>query len=127
MRFVGLGSEDGIPDGPTLWLFREKLAQAGLIETLFDRFDQHLNAKGYIARGGQMVDASIVPAPKQRNTREEKEAVARGETPASPSAKRSASAPLSARASTAPPSCTPTALFPMTKKSEPRKPAKKPT
>jgi hypothetical protein len=26
---------------------------------------------GYIARGGQMVDASIVPAPKQSNTREE--------------------------------------------------------
>ena len=54
-------------------------ARAGLIETLFD---QHLNAKGYIARGGQMVDASIVPVPKQRNTREENEAVKRGETPA---------------------------------------------
>ena len=81
-RFVGLGSEDCIPDGTTLWLFREKLARAGLIETLFDRFDQHLTAKGYIARGGQMVDASIVPVPKQRNTREENEAVKRGETPA---------------------------------------------
>ena len=81
-RFVGLGSEDCIPDGTTLWLFREKLARAGLIETLFDRFDQHLTAKGYIARGGQMVDASIVPMPKQRNTREENEAVKRGETPA---------------------------------------------
>ena len=81
-RFVGLGSEDGIPDGTTLWLFREKLARAGLIEKLFDRFDQHLNAKGYLARGGQIVDASIVPVPKQRNTREENEAVKRGETPA---------------------------------------------
>ena len=29
-----------------------------------------------------MVDASIVPVPKQRNTREENEAVKRGETPA---------------------------------------------
>ena len=81
-RFLGRGVEDGIPDGTTLWLFREKLARGGLIETLFDRFDQHLNAKGYIARGGQMVDASIVPVPKQRNTREENEAVKRGETPA---------------------------------------------
>ena len=62
-RFVSLGSEDCIPDGTTLWLFREKLARAGLIEKLFDRFDQHLNAQGYIARGGQMVDASIVPVP----------------------------------------------------------------
>ena len=30
----------------TLWLFHEKLAKAGLIEKLFDRFDQHLAAKG---------------------------------------------------------------------------------
>ena len=80
-RFLGLCFEDGIPDGTTLWLFREKLAQAGLIDKLFDRFDRHLNAKGYIARGGQMVDASIVPAPKPRNTREENEAIQRGETP----------------------------------------------
>jgi hypothetical protein len=41
-------------------LFREKLANAGLIEKLFDRFDQQLAAKGYMARGGQMV-ATIVP------------------------------------------------------------------
>ena len=49
-RFLGRGVEDGT----TLWLFREKLARAGLIATPFDRFDQHLNAKGYIARGGQL-------------------------------------------------------------------------
>ena len=81
-RFVGLGLEDSIPDGTTLWLFREKLARAGLIDRLFDRFDQHLNAKGYVARGGQMVDASIVPVPTQRNSREENEVVKRGGTPA---------------------------------------------
>ena len=72
-RFLRLGIEDGIPDATTLWLFREKLAKAGLIEQLFDRFDRHLAAKGYIARGGQIVDATIVPVPKQRNSREEKQ------------------------------------------------------
>jgi IS5 family transposase len=82
MRFLGLEFEDDIPDGTTLWVFREKLAQAGLVEKLFDRFNQHLNAKGYIARGGQMVDATIVPVPKQRNSREENETVKHGETPA---------------------------------------------
>jgi len=51
-RFLGLALEDRIPDATTLWLFREKLAKAGLIEKLFQRFDQHLQAKGYIARGG---------------------------------------------------------------------------
>ena len=73
-RFLGLGFEDGIPDGTTLWLFREKLAKAGLIERLFERFGRHLEAKGYIARGGQMVDATIVPVPRQRNSREENDA-----------------------------------------------------
>ena len=80
-RFLNLGLEDRIPDGTTLWLFREKLTQAGLIEKLFQRFGQHLEAKGYIARGGQMVDATIVPVPKSRNTRDENEAVKAGQTP----------------------------------------------
>jgi transposase, IS5 family len=80
-RFLRLGIEDRIPDGTTLWLFREKLGKAGLIEKLFDRFDQHLGAKGYIARGGQIVDATIVAVPRQRNTREENDAIKRGETP----------------------------------------------
>ena len=74
--------EDCIPDGTTLWLFREKLAQAGVIEKLFDRFDRHLGANGYVARGGQIVDATIVAVPRQRNTREENETVKSGRTPA---------------------------------------------
>src|SRR5262249_5322508 len=80
-RFLRLGIEDSIPDATTLWLFREKLAKAGLIEKLFDRFDQHLAAKGYMARGGQMVDATIVPVPTQRNSRDENEAVKAGRIP----------------------------------------------
>jgi IS5 family transposase len=80
-RFLRLGIEDSIPDGTTLWLFRETLAKAGLIEKLFERFGQHLEAKGYAARGGQMVDATIVPVPKQRNSRDENEDVKAGKTP----------------------------------------------
>jgi transposase, IS5 family len=80
-RFLGLGIEDSIPDGTTLWLFRETLVKAGLIEKLFERFGHHLETKGYIARGGQMVDATIVAVPKQRNSREENEAVKAGKTP----------------------------------------------
>ena len=81
-RFLRLGIEDRIPDGTTLWLFREKLAKAGLMEKLFDRFDRHLGAKGYIARGGQIIDASIVAVPTQRNTRDENEAIKGGKAPA---------------------------------------------
>jgi IS5 family transposase len=81
MRFLDLGLEDAVPDATTIWLFREALVEAGLIDKLFDSFSQHLRVKGYIARGGQIVDATIVSAPKQRNTREENDAVKNGQTP----------------------------------------------
>jgi len=81
MRFLGLGLEDTVPDATTVWLFREALAKAGLVKSLVERFNQHLDAKGYIARGGQIVDATIVNAPKQHNTREENEAIKAGKTP----------------------------------------------
>ena len=55
---------------------------AGLIEQLFDRFDQHLAAKGYMARGGQIIDASIVLVPTQRNNRDENAELQAGRTPA---------------------------------------------
>ena len=32
MRFLGLGLADRGPDATTVWLYREKLAQAGLVE-----------------------------------------------------------------------------------------------
>jgi IS5 family transposase len=81
MRFLGLGLEDTVPDATTVWLFREALAKVGLVKTLFERFNRHLDAKGYIARGGQIVDATIVDAPKQHNTREENEVIKAGKTP----------------------------------------------
>ena len=81
-RFLGLAIEDSIPDATTLWLFREKLAKAEMIEKLFDRFDQHLAAKGYMARGGQIIDASIVLVPTQRNSRDENAELQAGRTPA---------------------------------------------
>src|SRR6266436_2883357 len=81
MRFLDLELEEAVPDATTIWLFREALAEAGLIDQLFERFGQHLEAAGYIARGGQIIDATIVSVPKQRNTKEENEAIKAGKTP----------------------------------------------
>jgi transposase, IS5 family len=81
MRFLGLGLEDAVPDATTVWLYRERLAQAGAIEELFAAFDGHLREQGWLAMGGQIVDASIVPVPKQRNTREENATIKGGGTP----------------------------------------------
>lgn len=81
MRFLGLGLSDRVPDARTIWLFREKLTKAGAIQALFDRFDAALRASGYIAMGGQIVDASLIAAPKQRNTEEEKNDLKEGRIP----------------------------------------------
>ena len=81
MRFAGLGLEDAGPDAKTLWLYRKALARAGAAETLSDLFDGYLKAMGYLAMGGQIIDATIVAAPRQRNSREDNAKVKAGETP----------------------------------------------
>ena len=82
MQFLDLGLEDRIPDATTVWLYRERLAKAGIVEKLFEMFDAHLRERGYQAMGGQIVDASIVPVPTQRNNKEENAEIKAGEIPA---------------------------------------------
>src|SRR5215218_3316407 len=81
MRFLGLGLEHPVPDAKTVWLFREPLTRAGAIEGLFATVDAALKAEGYLAMSGQIVDASIVVCPKQRNTDAEQQAIKAGHIP----------------------------------------------
>ena len=81
MRFLGLDLHGRVPDARTIWLFRETLTKAGAIDTLFARFDAHLRAAGYLAMGGQMIDASLIEAPRRRNTEAEKEDLKAGRIP----------------------------------------------
>ena len=46
-----------------------------------------LRQAGYIAMPGQIVDASLVAAPRQRNTDDEKKAIKQGRMPANWNAK----------------------------------------
>jgi transposase len=81
MRFLNLRFEDSIPDAKTLWLFRDTLTRKSVIEKLFKKFNKYLDRKGFIAKQGQIIDASIVPAPVQRNTRDENANIKQGQTP----------------------------------------------
>ena len=81
MRFLGLQMEDRVPDAKTVWLFRERLKALGLIKDLFARFDKQLAQRGYVAKTGQMIDATFVEAPRQRNSREENAKIKSGEIP----------------------------------------------
>lgn len=81
MRFLGLKLEDRVPDAKTVWLFRETLKHQGMGEVLFKRFDEQLAAKGLVAKGGQMIDATFVEVPKSRNSREDNAKLKAGEIP----------------------------------------------
>ena len=81
MRFLRLGLADAVPDANTIWTFREALKRADAVQVLFARFDATLKAAGYLAMGGQIVDATIVAAPKQRNTEAERAAIKVGQIP----------------------------------------------
>jgi len=80
-RFLGLSPEGRVPDAKTIWVFRERLKQHALWQALFDRLMEQINAAGLIARKGQVVDAALVPVPKQRNSRTENAQIKQGEVP----------------------------------------------
>ena len=47
-KFLGLESGDKVPDEKTVWAFREKLTNKGLVEDLFSQFTKHLESKELI-------------------------------------------------------------------------------
>ena len=70
-RFLGIREGSKVPDATTIFRFRDELAQANVVELLFTQFDQFLRDHGFRAQKGQIVDASIIRVPTQRNSREE--------------------------------------------------------
>ena len=88
---MGLG--DRVPDAKTVWLYRDALAQAGKVEELFGLFDHCptgdacASPTGGIWHGKAILRAagrswaSIVPVPRNHNTRDENTAIKKGEVP----------------------------------------------
>ncbi|WP_254980586.1 transposase [Cyanobium sp. ATX 6A2] len=56
-----------------------RLRKAGVIDELFERFEEHLRFQGLEARGGQIIDATLIPVPKERNSRFGNEGIRRGQ------------------------------------------------
>ena len=80
-RFCGLASAGNIPDRKTVWTFENRIGEAGT-KVLLDGVTAQLLKHGFIARGDQIVDATLVPTPKQRNGHEENKLVKSGAMPA---------------------------------------------
>lgn len=82
-QFLGLQIGDKVPDEKTIWLFKEQLKEKDLSKQLFEMFTSTLISNGIIAKEGSIVDASFVNVPRQRNSREENDAIKQGNIPES--------------------------------------------
>jgi hypothetical protein len=108
LRFPGCDLGAPTPDANTIRLFREKLTEGGALDMLFAQFDRQLKERGYLAMGGQIVDAALVAAPRQRNTAPVAARPARhGSNGRAGSAASTAGSPEASRCSGAPPGPTP--------------------
>lgn len=75
LRLLAFDLSAVTPDENTLRLFREKLKRAEVVDGSFAASDRQLRHRGHPPTGGQAVDATLVPAAKQRNAAAEKEAI----------------------------------------------------
>lgn len=96
-RFAGLEKSSRIPDAKTVWVWRERLKKQDLIGDISEAVGRQLARAGFIARGGQIIDASIVTAPVQHNRSDENEAIKRSEPPVGWNAAKRAQKDVDAR------------------------------
>ena len=88
MQFLDLLPGDSVPDAKTIWDFRQSLGQSiekdgrDRSRKIFERFGQLLEGQGMLAKEGSIVDASVVAAPRQRNTRGQNVQIKKGARPA---------------------------------------------
>jgi transposase, IS5 family len=80
-RFLEITEADAVPDQNTVREFRENLTRSKLFDELFDVYHRRLADRGFITRKGNIVDASFVEVPRQRNRKSENESIKRGELP----------------------------------------------
>ena len=71
-RFVSGGDmQCQMPDAKTIWLYKERFKEHGIARKVFRKFNHQLDKANLMARSGQIVDASFVEVPRQRNSRDD--------------------------------------------------------
>ena len=80
IRFIGKDIGDAVPDRTTIARYRDRLDD-DTVREVFDLFHDQLEAAGFKAKDGQMLDSTPILTPIQRNTRAENETIKEGETP----------------------------------------------
>jgi IS5 family transposase len=70
-RFLGLEFGAKVPDGNTVWDFKEALKAQDVDRKLFGLFNEKLEGEGIITHKGSIVDASFVTVPKRHTTQKD--------------------------------------------------------
>jgi len=78
-RFLGLEFGDKVPDGNTIWDFKEALRKNDVDRKLFDLLGEKLEEQGIITHKGSIIDASFVTVPKRHTTKEDDKRLKDGE------------------------------------------------
>ena len=73
MRFLGLEVGDKVPDGNTIWDFKEALKENGVDRKFFDLFNEKPEAQGITTHKGSIVDVSFVTVPKRHTIKKDGE------------------------------------------------------
>lgn len=79
--FLDLQVHHEVPDATTVRLFAKHLMENGAMPKLFAHFRGRLAEAGLVVNEGKIIDASIVEAPIQRNSREENDLIKENEVP----------------------------------------------
>ncbi len=79
--FLDLAPHHEVPDATTVRGFAKYLMENGTMPKLFAHFHARLEQAGLVLNDGKIIDASIVDAPVQRNSREENERIKNGDVP----------------------------------------------
>ena len=67
-RFCGQAHATNITERTAVWSFENRIGEAGA-QAIFDGVTSQLLKKGFLARDGQIIDVTPVPAPKQHYTK----------------------------------------------------------
>ena len=78
MRFLGFGLSDRVPDARTIWLFREKRHEGRRHRAIVRALRCNASAIRIHRHGGPDRRCSLIAAPRQRNTQDEKKAIKDG-------------------------------------------------
>ena len=80
-RFLDIECGERVPDGNTIWDFKQALADTGIDRELFDLFNKYLSERGIITRKGSIIDASFVTVDKRHTTKKDDKSLKEGDCP----------------------------------------------